>query len=399
MIKHIIKFLLPPFILYPFIVLYRYAKYLKHRFIDRKTFLRFSLKAKPESGYYPNHIRGYVKCQTALAKNLKNPRCVVIFFNVIQEWISGGMMSIDRLAVHSQEYAAGFTVIQSGLPIPLACIKNPYYDWGVPVIDFKYIIKYVHPKTLRLNIPECFVQCFLNDLTAGIITYLRAIPNLSINILNQNDRIMPNQHSIEELRTLANGRLTITAAHRRYCTKEKEIMYGAPVYMLTPFLPNFYRLNFNQKENIIIISDDAHHMKERIIEQINNNLPCFKTVIIQNMHFEDYKKLVSKAKFAISFGEGFDGYFLEPYLSNSIGIAVRNNVFFPKDFKHVPTVYESWEQLYRNIITDIKKWAYNEKLYCEIQSGVEAELSRFCNNEQSEKDLAAYYERLLSTGG
>ena len=53
-----------------------------------------------------------------------------------------------------------------------------------------------------------------------------------------------------------------------------------------------------------------------------------------------YMDYIAKAMFVISFGEGFDGYFIQPCLVGSVGIAVYNERFFPdSSWKELDNVY------------------------------------------------------------
>jgi hypothetical protein len=330
-------------------------------------------------------------------KNLVGFDTLVIFFNIMLGGIAGGMMSIDRFVYHSEKFGKryNFTIIQSGFPFSFACTKNKFYDWHTPIVDFTYIVKYLRPKKLLINIPEYYCSEYVNSLSADMLRWLYTIPDLRINILDQNDELMPVRYNIDKLRILANGKLTITTAHERYCSEEMSKKYSCPMYQLTPFMPDFYRSSFNEKENIIVISCDARSMRMKVINKIMHELSNYKIVAVKNMNFEEYKKIVSKAKFTISFGEGWDGYFIEPYLSNSIGITVRHQKYFPERFKNVSTVYDSWSELYVKIVGDIKRWDSCESIYCSVQREVETEIRKFINNERSEKDLEAFYERFM----
>lgn len=369
-----------------------------------KTFknkkLRFSLKKRPPYyGYYPCHIRKYNKIQrNRIRTQLENCNDnVVIFFNVMREVISGGMLSIDRLAQHSAAVIKDVTVLQSGLPLSNAIIDNPFFEYSVLPISFKYIIKEICPKKLLLNIPEAFLPEFIDNLSDEEISWLWSIPDLHINILNQADEFMPPSHYIEEARLLCADNLTITAAHQRYCTKEKEIQYQCPVYLLTPFLPNFYLTTFEQKQKIIIFSPDINEHKEFIVNFLEKELPDFKFVTISKMKLEDYKRLISKAMFTITFGEGYDGYFIEPALSGSISFAVYNNIYFPENMNKLDTLYSSWQDLKEKIVEDIKKYSTNADEFNLMSTLLRNEVRRFTNNDLSYKNLNELYARFLKS--
>jgi hypothetical protein len=353
------------------------------RFVNYKWLIKYSVLYNTE--------------QVNLVKGLAGFDTLVIFFNIMLDGVAGGMMAIDRFVYHSEKFGKkhNFTVIQSGFPFSFACTKNKYYDWHKPIVDFTYIIKYLQPKKLLLNIPEYYCSEYINSLSATMRRWLYTIPDLRINILDQNDELMPVQYYIDKLRILANGKLTITTAHERYCSEGMSKKYSCPMYQLTPFMPDFYRASFNEKENIIVLSCDSHSMRMKVIDKIIHELSNNKIVAVKNMSFEEYKKIISRAKFTISFGEGWDGYFIEPYLSNSIGITVRHRKYFPEGFKNVSTVYDSWSELYVRIVGDIKHWDSCESIYYAVQREVETEIRKFINNERSEKDLEAFYERFI----
>lgn len=358
----------------------------------------FSIKPRPKfGGYYPCHIKHYDNIQKERIKRIENTQTLAIFFNIMRVGISGGMLSIDRFVKHSITISNSnnFDIVQSNLPLSNACITNPFFDYSSEPIDFNYIVKYTKPQKLIINIPECFIPTFIEEITEEQYLWLWSIPELYINILNQSDELMPAQSFIEELRTICNNNLTMTAAHQRYCTEEKSKQYNCPIYLLTPFLPDFIRTPLDQKEKIIVLSPDKNKYKEKVIEKLKTDLPDYKIVTVKRMRLEDYKKLISKAMFTITFGEGYDGYFIEPYLSDSISFSIRNANFFPKNFADVSTVYNTWEDLIQNITIDIRKYEQDKVLYESTSNLVEKEIQKYTNNDQSTLDLNNYYKRFL----
>lgn len=378
----------------PFLQDLAYALFHQPKSIRQTNKIIFSLRGRPGlHDFYPCHIKDYNKQQVLRAKKLTGSQNMVIFFNIMREAISGGMLSIERFISHSKQFQNSLDIVLSGLPLENAVINNPYFEYNITPIAFNYITRYTHPEKLLLNIPECFVPNFINGLNKETYIWLWSIPDLRINILNQNDELMPAQCFIEELRTLCNNKLTITVAHKRYCTPEKAKQYNCPVYLLTPFLPEFIRTPVEKKEKIIVLSPDKHEYKKLVMDLIKKELPDYSIRIVQNMTLEEYKKLISKAMFTITFGEGYDGYFVEPFLSDSIGFCVLNETFFPKQFKPFEATYESWTDLLNHIVEDIHKYEKDFNLYKKISDTGEKEIQRFTNNVQSKKDLADFYNR------
>ena len=368
-----------------------------YRSINNANDTRFTFtKRPPHLGWLPEQIKDYYKNQNELISAVKDKENFVVFFNVMGEIITGGMLSINRFVLHSEGYAKeqGFTVITSNIPLGNACIKNPFFEYYSPPIDFNLLCKQAHPKRMILNIPEHFVPAFINDLSKEQYSFLSSIPDLRINILNQNDPLMPAQHYIEELRTLCNNKLSITAAHKRYATEDKARQYKCPVFLLKPFLPEFYELPYDKKEKTIVVSPDDHKYKRSILEKIKKELPDYKLVTVKKMTLEQYKSLISRSRFAITFGEGWDGYFVEPYLSSSLAFVVYNDTFFPKEFdSSLPTVYATWDDMLNNLISDIKRYE-NSQTYNQVVSRVRTEVERLVNNDESIENLEAYFRRL-----
>lgn len=361
---------------------------------DKK--LRFSFMLRPlYNGYYPIHIRDYNKIQEERVSKIAQTDELIIFFNISRSIISGGMLSIDRFVEHSQRAFPDATIIQSGLPLKNAVIDNPFFKHSSPLIDFETIKQNFSPKKLLLNIPECFLPDFIHELSNEDKLWLLSISDLRINILNQSDELMPPSYYIEEARLLSGNKLTITAAHVRYCTDEKSEKYNVPIYLLTPFLPNFYQVPFEKKKKVIALSPDDHPYKEKVIKLLNRELPDYELIIIQNMKLEDYKILISEALFSITFGEGYDGYFIEPALSNSLSFAVYNDTFFPEDLKRVQTLYNDWDDLLANIICDIKMFESDQTKYDQASLELREEVSKFTNDELSYQNLSDWYQRFL----
>ena len=67
------------------------------------------------------------------------------------------------------------------------------------------------------------------------------------------------------------------------------------------------------------------------------------------MTYSQAKAANEQAKWGVTFGEGMDLYFLEAVFSGGIGFAVYNDEFFPPDCKGLPTVFNSYEQMLREL--------------------------------------------------
>ena len=388
-------------------LIYRFKQYLKNKNkLRKKEQFENSI-----NGYFPSQIKDYGKKQLELLKPHINSESIVIYFSVARDLIGGGLLSINRFVENTKPLCEkfNFDLIVSGLPLSNAAIRHTMFEPALDMIDFNYIVKYLKPDKAVIHLPEVFVEPFLEEVTQEQIMWMKTIPNLQINIMDQNNDLMPPPQALERIPTgkypivtYLTDNVTITVAHKGYCTQEMANKYNMPVSMLTPFLPEFYRTEFEQKENIIVLSPDndvftgSKITRQNIIEKIKTKLPEFEIITIENMSLEKYKQTITKAKFAITFGEGYDGYFVEPYLSNSIAFAVYNSTYFPSDFKHVSTVYKNTDKLCENIVSDIKKYNSDPETYKNLQKNVEKLIRKYTNNEISKEDLERFFRREYS---
>ena len=338
--------------------------------------------------------------QKMLAKRINNKKRLIIHFIDARDIISGGMLSINRLIEKSKsvEVISDYELVLSGLPLYNPPVKFTYFQEVIPQIKFSWIVKYCHPDEVIIHLPEVLSQTFYENLSENEKAWLVKIPKLQINIMNQNIELMPERDVIRNQLGEITENITITTAHSTYATQQLSNKYSAPVHQLTPFLPDFFNINFAQKEKVILISNDNSLYgstiitKDDIIGKLKNDLPTFKIVEINKLPLEDYKNLIAHSLFTISFGEGFDGYFIEPLLSNSLSFAVFNPFYFPSEFKDSELIYESWDALYDNIVDDIKIYAGNPQLY-EKSSAKNRELvNKYISNKKSMAELENFYK-------
>ncbi|WP_321848531.1 rhamnan synthesis F family protein [Pseudomonas paraveronii] len=338
----------------------------------------------------------------ALLDGYKDSDSFIIYFNVARDVIGGGMLSINRFAKHTADVisAQDYKLLVSGLPLENSVVEYSMFEPSLPMVHFATIAETLSPKRLIIHIPEFYTQSFIMGITPLQRRWLKTIPELQINIMNQNHDFFPDRYYIECCRELTDD-VTITAAHVRYATQELASSFDCPVSLLTPFLPEFYRVPFVDKKNIIAISPDNEVplggvTKDEILAMLKTQLPDYEFVLIQNMTLEEYKLLISKARFSITFGEGYDGYYLEPFLSDSIAFAVYNQTFFPKDFEGAPTIYSSWQSLYECVVSDIRRLEKDGVAYAAASKETERLIKTYTNDTLSMDNLQDFYSRNFS---
>lgn len=286
--------------------------------------------------------------------------------------ISGGILSIYAF------YCATRTLLGSQANVLLGTYPNKVtslrYRWfrnDGQLIRFNLILDAIQPQqTVCLHLLEYYVPYFLRELTAKQISKLHALKNLHINVMNQNIQLMPAPEVIQQLRQLT-PHLTITTAHSSYTTPALRQLYDAPTHLLSAWFEQqeIEKVPYQGKENIMMVSPDAHPDKAKILARIRQAFPALQLIVIQNMKYDDFKVLEAKAKWSISFGEGFDGYTIFPVLKGGVSFTVYNEDFFLPKYRVVPTFYSSYEALYEHIVADMQRLdhapayeAYNEEV-------------------------------------
>lgn len=295
---------------------------------------------------------------------------IILFLVPGEIKITGGIMSIYHFAEISREIKQDALIIISTYPGYITHSKNNTFDNNELVYRFNQIIKNCNNlKEFIIHIPEYYVKDFYKDLSRKQIRVLKSIERLHINILNQNIQLMPTPNEVQNLYKLTNN-ITQTTGFIRYSTQEVADKYNIPLY----YMPSFNNLNkciiknFEKKKKLILYSPDFHPLKSKILGKIQDNLIGFRLKEIKNLTYNQYLDAIADAMFCISFGEGFDGYYIQPYYAKSIGICVYNDTFFPKrEIKSFPFVYESYEKMYEKIVNDINN-IYQNKIYYEQTS-------------------------------
>ncbi len=323
----------------------------------------------------------------------------MVYFNVSRDVISGGMLSINRFVDSSIKFEehGKFKLFQSGVPLVNEPVTYSGFKASKDVRHINELASKGVPVKATLNIPEVFVPSFLKELTEPQKLWLLRVPELRINILNQNNNYMPDRCYVEMLRDLTTD-VSMSTAHIEYCTQEISNKYQVPVSLLTPYIPEFNRKPFHKKEKVIVLSPDSDAFNKNITRHkmralLETKLPDYRLVVVEGLTLEQYKELISKAMFTITFGEGYDGYFIEPALSSSVSFTVHNKVFFPKEFNKLDNMYTSIEEMYENIVDDIRKLESSPSVYAQLSKDTEFEIKRFTNDELSNENLSDFYDR------
>lgn len=320
---------------------------------------------------------------------------LIIFLVPPEKIVNGGVMSIFSLCKETR----GLRSVHGSEVVVCTYIGYPTYATNdlfankEHVYDFDEIInKFPDIKELVIHVPELAIQKLYTGLEK-YESYISTLLALHINILNQNIRYMPEYFHIGRLYKFTKN-ITQTTAHDKYSTQDFSDRFGLPLKHLSVFIDKnqYIFKTFSQKRPLISYSPDKHPYKQKVLDTIAEANPEFELREIKNISYEEYKKTISESKFVITFGEGFDGYFIESAFSGSVPIAVYNEDFFPANFRQLPTVYDSYESLIKNIGNDLTNLSSSQDDYLLTNKKLSKMLEKLYGSEIYRTKLKAFYE-------
>lgn len=307
---------------------------------------------------------------------MSHGRRIIVFLVPPQHIVNGGILSIFSIAKESRQFFSihRSKVLLATYPGTKSYGRNELFKNDEKILEFDDILKQPPPEFLQIHVPEYASHDVYTSL-AKHRGFFEKIDDLRVNIMNQNILLMQPPADTASWFSLT-PHVTQTIAHNKYATQQIADLYFLPTLHLSTFVdPGQYsRTSLGQKKDLILVSNDESAHKKKILDKVRKELPNYKIIIVDKMPYEQYKSLLSQAKFLITFGEGFDGYYVEGFFSGAITFAVYNNSFFPdKSFEKQENTYKDYPDMLRNIVTDMSSLADNEKKYASI---VEANLKR-----------------------
>lgn len=321
---------------------------------------------------------------------------LIVFFVPPEKVVNGGIMSIFSQCKEARRF---YDVHKSETlictyPGNKSYEKNDLFENDEKVYSFDQIInRFKKPNKIIIHVPETGVRVVNKAFQEKkYSSYLMQIKDVHINVMNQNIALMRNPSEFAELFKITQ-KVTQTTAHIRYTTQELSNKYQTPVHHLSVFIdPSQYNIvPYEKKKNLIIYSPDENPNKEKVLKIINS-MGIFETKEIKGIPYEEYKKLASSAKFAITFREGFDGYFIESFFSGSIGMAVYNDDFFPdKSFLDIPSVFNDYDSMTNKLSETIKR-LNEEKTFNDCVSKGKSKIEKIYSHEVYLRKMEAFYK-------
>lgn len=297
---------------------------------------------------------------------LRNASKLILFLVPLEVDVNGGIMSIYSLCKCSREINTDALCLISTYPGPYTYAYNDRFLNNEQVYRFSQIIDNCHNlDSLMIHIPEYYLEKFYKDLSKKDLKFLKSMKNLHINVLNQNIDEMPEPNVVNYLRKLTN-QITQTIAHDAYATQEICNKYNIPTHLASVSidLSPYKVYSFEEKEKIIALSPDNNEYKEQVVNVLKEAFPDWRLITVNNMTFSEYMSLIGRAFFTVTFGEGMDGYFLQPEVVGSVGFAVYNDRFFPDaSWNSLKNVYNSYGEMIDRITGFMKLLLKDRALY------------------------------------
>ncbi|HVS80580.1 MAG TPA: hypothetical protein VHE60_02470 [Pyrinomonadaceae bacterium] len=282
---------------------------------------------------------------------------LIVFLTPGYEWRAGGVLSIAAIYQESAalRHLHRARVVLCTVPGDPLLLKYTWFENNNYMLDLESVLKRCrHLDYLLLHIPEYAVNQVTDWLTSASPTLVQNVRELHLNVMLQNIDLVQGQNVSGLMRF---GRVTCTTAHEAYTNSATREALGVSVHRLSVCTgPECYSLSgYQEKEPLLVVSHDEHPLKEQVLLHIAQAFPDLRIQVVQNLHYEDYRKLIRRAKWSLTFGEGLDAYFVEQVWSGGVAFAVFNDRYFTPAFAELETVYPSWEVLMDMITTDIQR--------------------------------------------
>jgi hypothetical protein len=311
-----------------------------------------------------------------------------------KENISGGLISIVSLAQETsliykdtsvQVFCATF--YEEHLIFKLSSFLNETQVFS-PVQIENY---FSNVNDLILHIPELYVADFVQNHQQN--SWFIGISSIQINILNQNIQLMPDYNVLNNLKSKFSS-CTITTAHKKYCNPHYRNLYGIPLHQLSVWISpeNYVKKSVYEKDNLILFSPDNNELTQRLISFFSKEFPSFKLQVIKGLTYEEYKRLISRAKYLITTGEGLDAYFIETYFSGGVAFALKNWNFFDEKYLELPCLFEHQVNLEILLLNLIEHYSIEEE-YNLLNKRVVDLLSEDYSYKSYQNNLRKFYNK------
>lgn len=308
------------------------------------------------------------------------------------DWRKGGIISIAAIyqQIASVRDLHRARVALCAVPGEPLLTKYTWFENSNYILDLESVLDGCRRlEYFQLHIPAYAVNQVSSWLDSASGARLRSVPEVHFNVLLQNIDVIQGQ-SMSGLFPF--GKVTCTTAHEAYTNAVNREALGVPLHRLGVYEgpENYSPAAYQDKEPILVVSPDEHPLKTQVLEQIARINPGLKIEVVHNISYEDYRKLIDRAKWSLTFGEGLDGYFAELAWTGGVPFTVFNARFFTPAFARLQTLYPSWEILLEKMPFDLQR--LDEPTgYCRCWRETYDLLKGLYGTERFRENLRAFY--------
>ena len=157
------------------------------------TFLGIKLKFQNNRKFF-KETAASIKVQDCYdLEPLKKAQKIILFLVPSKGKMSGGVMSIYSICEYTREINPDWFCLISTHPGKFTYARNDEFENNEQVYRWEQIVQFgSNIQEMILHIPEYYVKYFYVDLKGNDIKFLKSLPSLQINIMNQNIEKMPN---------------------------------------------------------------------------------------------------------------------------------------------------------------------------------------------------------------
>ena len=288
--------------------------------------------------------------------------------------MSGGIYSFFSIAktLYSLRARHHYTSIMMTRPNELdeTYVRQKHFRNCEDIFRFQQVLRCNQVETLYVLLPEYATIEFSDYITKDkdIYHYLKSRRNFYVNILNQNVELMPPPSAFSRLRAIATG-LSQSVAHHAYFRQTLTDTYNLPTLLLPAYtdLSDYMTIPRAEKRKLIIYSPDDSKLKQHILQDLRHKLPEYQLLEIRNMSFDDYMHYATICRYAITFGEGFDGYLAQPSNQGGVAFAAHNSNYFPDhDFSAYKNIFRDEQDMYQRISQTIQELDDSDDQYAMV---------------------------------
>ncbi len=278
----------------------------------------------------------------------------IVFIVPNRDVTLGGTMSVSTMGDIAQELFPNKDVHLGVINKIQGFTKYSGFQSNFEIINLNiYLKKWIKSSNILFHVCEILIIDFLDYINEHIDK--EDIDKIQINILNQNHQMLPSEAEIKKHLGKVKS-MTMTLAYHANTGYRACYLKHSPIHVGAMYPKTKHdSLSFEQKENLCIISPDENEYKDRIKQLLEENgIRCFDSWPVP---YEKFLELQSRAKWTISFGEGWDGYSSGQFTRGGIGFGVYQSEFSQSYFNEdkLPVfLFKSYEEMHENIVDTIK---------------------------------------------